>query len=117
MKKILLAFLILVLSSLIESCGIQQEVDIFKEREQKTERFTHRKHTVRDGVFSKDRKLKVRHRYFYRDNNGKIHFRPTPYRPDFIHYKRTGRVWNEKGNARVIKRGTVAVTKKQKRKK
>jgi hypothetical protein len=73
----------------------------------------HPKHTVRDGLFSKDRKLKVRHRYFYKDNNGDWHFRPTPDHPDFIHYKRTGRVRGTGGKVRVIKRGTVAVPAKK----
>ena len=116
MKKIILAFIILVASSLFDSCAIQEEVDIFRERQEKTERFTHRKHTVKDGLFSKNKKLKVRHRYFYYDNNGKWHFIPTPYHPDFIHYKRTGGVLGKKGKVRVIKRGTVAVKTKKKTK-
>ena len=66
-------------------------------------------------MFSRNRKLKVRHRYFYRDNNGKLHFMSTPYMPDFIYYKRTGRVWFKKGKVREIKRGTVALPKKNKR--
>ena len=87
---------------------IQQEVEIIKERKQKTEHFVHQRQTVRDGLFSKNRKLKVRHRYFYHDSNSKWHFRPTPEYPDFIHYKRTGGVRGTGGKVRVIKRATVA---------
>ena len=114
MKKIILAFIILIASSLFDSCAIQEEVEIFRERQDKTERFNHPKHTVRDGLFSKNRKLKIRHRYFYRNNDGEWYFRPTPEWPDFVHYKRTGRVWGKKGKVRVIRRGTVALPKKRK---
>jgi len=114
MKKIFptLALLIAMLS--FTSCAIQQEVDIYKKKEKRTEYFMHKKHTVRDGLFSKNRKLKIRHRYFYRDINGKWHFRPTPINRDFIHYRRTGRVWFSKGKLRVIKRGTVAKPRRSK---
>jgi len=94
------------------SCAIQQEVDIYKKKEKRTEQFMHKKHTVRDGFFSKNRKLRIRHKYFYRDGNGKWHFRPTPLRRDFIHYKRTGKVRGTNGKVRIIKRGTVAKPRK-----
>jgi hypothetical protein len=112
MKKIFptLALLIAMLS--FTSCAIQQEVEIIKDRKQKTEHFVHQKQTVPDGLFSKNRKLRIRHQYFYQDNNGKWHFRPTPLRKDFIHYKRTGSVRGTGGKVRVIKRGTVAKAKK-----
>lgn len=96
------------------SCAIQQEVDIYKKKEKRTEQFMRKKHTVRDGLFSKNRKVKTRHRYIHRDANGRWHFIPTPYRRDFIHYRRTGRVWFSKGKLRVIKRGTVAKPRKLK---
>jgi hypothetical protein len=108
MKKIFptLALLIAMLS--FTSCAIQQEIEIVKERKQKTEHFVHQRQTVKDGVFSKNRKLRTRHRYFYHDVNGKWYFRPTPLRKDFIHYKRTGGVKGTGGKVRVIKRATVA---------
>ena len=112
MKKIFptLALLIAMLS--FTSCAIQQEVDIIKERKQKTEHFVHHRQTVRDGLFSKNRKLKIRHRYFYQDSDRKWYFRPTPEYPDFIHYKRTGGVRGTGGKVRVIKRASVAKSSK-----
>ena len=115
MKKIFPMLAMIVLPLLFNSCAMQREVEIYREKQDKLERFVHPKHTVRDGLFSKDRKLKVRHRYFYKDNNGDWHFRPTPDHPDFIHYKRTGRVIGSGGKVRVIKRGTVAVPAKKKK--
>jgi len=109
MKKIFptLALLIAMLS--FTSCAIQQEIEIIKVRKQKTEQFVHHRQTVKDGLFSKNRKLRTRHQYFYHDTDSdKWYFRPTPLRKDFIHYKRTGGVRGTGGKVRVIKRATVA---------
>jgi len=109
MKKIFptLALLIAMLS--FTSCAIQQEIEIIKDRKQKTEQFVHQRQTVKDGLFSKNRKLRTRHQYFYHDTDSdKWYFRPTPLRKDFIHYKRTGGVKGTGGKVRVIKRATVA---------
>lgn len=116
MKKIFLALAIIAMPFLFNSCAIQQEVEIYRKKNEKTDYFMHQKHTVRDGLFSKNRKLRTRHRYFYRDSNGKWHFRPSPYRRDFIHYKRTGVVIGTHGKVRVIKRGTVALPAKKRKK-
>lgn len=113
MKKIFPLLAIIVLPLLFNSCAIQQEVEIYRKKNEKIEHFMHRKHTVRDGLFSKKRKVRIRHRYFFKDNNGKWHFRPSPYRRDFIHYKRTGPVFGSHGKLREIKRGTVAVPKRK----
>jgi len=48
----------IVLPLLFNSCAMQREVEIYREKQDKLERFVHPKHTVRDGLFSKDRKLK-----------------------------------------------------------
>lgn len=108
MKKIFPTLMILIALLSFTSCAIQKEVDIIKDRKQKTEHFVHHRQTVKDGLFSKNRKLRTRHQYFYRDSNGKWYFRPTPQWPDFIHYKRTGKVRGTGGKVRVIKRATVA---------
>lgn len=112
MKKIFPTLMILIAMLSFTSCYLQQEVEVIRKRKQKTEQFVHQRQTVRDGLFSKNRKLRDRHQYFYHDSDGKWHFRPSPDRKDFIHYKRTGSVRGTGGKVRVIKRGTVAKAKK-----
>ena len=109
MKKIFPTLMILIAMLSFTSCYLQQEVEVIRNRKQKTEQFVHQRQTVKDGLFSKNRKLRTRHQYFYHDTDSdKWYFRPTPLRKDFIHYKRTGSVRGTGGKVRVIKRATVA---------
>ena len=108
MKKIFPTLMILIAMLSFTSCYLQQEVEVIRNRKQKTEQFVHQRQTIRDGMFSKNRKLRDRHQYFYHDSEGGWHFRPSPDRKDFIHYKRTGGVKGTSGKVRVIKRATVA---------
>ena len=112
MKKIFPTLMILIAMLSFTSCYLQQEVEVIRNRKQKTEQFVHQRQTIRDGLFSKNRKLRDRHQYFYHDSEGGWHFRPSPDRKDFIHYKRTGGVRGTGGKVRVIKRATVAKPRK-----
>ena len=114
MRKIFYILTILIFPLLLDSCYLQQEVEIYRHKKEKTGDFVHKNQTVRDGLFSKNRKMRTRHKYFYRNENG-IHFRPSPDRRDFIHYTRTGRVRGKGGKVREIKRGTVAIPKSNKK--
>ena len=114
MKKIFPILAMLVLPFLFNSCAMQQEVEIYRHKKEKTGDYVHKNQTVRDGLFSKNRKMRTRHKYFYRNENG-IHFRPSPDRREFIHYTRTGKVRGKGGKVREIKRGTVAIPKSDKK--
>lgn len=117
MKKILYILTILIFPLLFDSCYLQQEVEIYRHKKEKTGDYVHKKQTVRDGgLFSKNRKMRTRHKYFYKDSKGIWHFIPQKERRDFIHYKRTGGVPGTGGKVRVIKRGTVAIPKQSKKK-
>jgi hypothetical protein len=115
MRKIFYILTILIFPLLLDSCYLQQEVEIYRHKKEKTGDFVHKNSTVRDGLFSKNRKMRTRHKYFYRNENG-LHYRRNPDRRDFIHYTRTGKVRGTGGKVRVIKRGTVAIHKQSKKK-
>jgi hypothetical protein len=116
MKKIFYILTILIFPLFIDSCYVQQEVEIYRHKKEKLGDYVHKKQTVKDGLFSKNRKMRTRHKYLYKDSNGKWHYIPLKERRDFIHYKRTGGVIGTGGKVRIIKRGTVAIPKKSKKK-
>lgn len=113
MKKIFYILLI-GMSLMLNSCYIQQEVEIHRSKRQKTEYFEHKNRTVKVSPFSNERKMRTRHKYIHKNEYG-VHFIRKRERKDFIHYTRTGKVKGTKGKIREIKRGTVALPMRNKK--
>lgn len=95
MRKIIYILLILI-PTFFESCSIQKEVEIYNPKKIEQTKFEHKKLTVSDGFFSKNRKMNTRHHYFVKVDRGFV-FRPR-YQQEFIRHIKTKPL---KGNDKV----------------
>ncbi len=101
MRK-LIYILLLSLPIFFESCSMQKEVEIYKPKKSNTREFEHRNITVSDGLFSKNRKLRTRHTYFFKGKNGWV-FIPRK-EHEFIRYTRTKSQPGSGGKVRVYRK-------------
>lgn len=86
MKKIIYILLILI-PTFFNSCSIQKEVEIYKSKKIEQNKFEHKKLTVSDGFFSKNRKMNTRHHYLIKVDRGFL-FRPR-HQQEFIRHIKT----------------------------
>ena len=94
--------LLLAMPMFFESCSIQKEVEIYKPKKTKKESFEHRNATVSDGIFSKNRKMRTRHTYFFKGKNGWVFIPRREH--EFIRYTRTRSERGSGGKVRVFRK-------------